>query len=112
MVNCGGEPRTEEPLLERDDAELLPLTGQGPVRRAGHVRLPLVPELGPRATLYRLPSGSLVWCVRVRWLDRTQVRWCSTETLREYAERHRLRDLRVRIDRLVSLVRRGVDAAR
>lgn len=72
------------------------------VRCLGEVRLPLAGPYRPRARLYRLPSGDLVWVVRLWERDRAVGRVVRTETLRTYADASRLPALRRAIDAVVA----------
>jgi len=67
------------------------------------VRVPLAGPYRPWATLYRLPDGRLVWCLRCWEVDRALVRCVSTDVLRTFAELNRLPTLRGELDRLVAI---------
>jgi hypothetical protein len=55
------------------------------VRRIARVRVPITLTVRPWATLYRLPDGRRLWCLRL-WEGEAPRRRCvSTERLRAYA---------------------------
>jgi hypothetical protein len=81
-----------------------PRPGSHRVVRIGRVRVPLAGAHRPWASLYRLPDGRELWCVRL-WEDGQPVRrTVSTATLLSYARRSRLRQLETEI---LELGRRG-----
>jgi hypothetical protein len=78
-----------------------PRRGPTPVRRVGRVRLPLALNYRPWATLYRLPDGRLLWCVRLWFRDHAEPRCVGTDTLRRFAAVNDLADVRAEVDALV-----------
>jgi len=55
------------------------------------VRVPLTLTVAPWATLYRLPDGRRLWCLRLRDADgAVRTRCVAPDRLREYARRSRL----------------------
>jgi hypothetical protein len=70
------------------------------VRRVGSLRVPLTLHVRPRATLYRLPDGRTVWCLRLWEEDGPIPRCVSTPTFRAFARTQRLPELTAAIDRL------------
>ena len=86
-------------------AEHAPSTRPEPrrsVRRIGRLRLPLTTCCRPWLTLYRLPDGRLLWCVRLWALDRAEPRVVTTDTLRRFADQNRLPQFRADVDRLLA----------
>jgi len=74
-----------------------PAPGSYRVLRIGRLRVPLAGAYRPWATLYRMPDGREVWCVRL-WEEGGPVRRAlSTSTLLGYARRSRLRRLEAQI---------------
>jgi hypothetical protein len=65
------------------------------------VRLPLAGPYRPRARLFQLPDGRLLWQVRLWQVDRAVTRTVSTDVLRAFAQINRFRLLEVEIDALV-----------
>jgi hypothetical protein len=63
------------------------------VVRVGRLRVPIAGAYQPWATLYRLPDGRELWCLRLWEGDRPVRRTVGTPTLLEYARRSRLRTL-------------------
>jgi hypothetical protein len=86
------EPPIAEPVPRRTPARCV---------RLGEVRLPLAGPYAPRARLFRLPDGRLVWHVRLWEVDRAVPHVVPTETLRAFARLNGLATLRAEIDRLV-----------
>jgi hypothetical protein len=76
--------------------------GSPRVRRVGRLRLPLAGPYRPWATLYRLPSGYLVWCLGLWHVDHVERRCVSTDTLRWFARLNRFHALLREIDGLVA----------
>jgi hypothetical protein len=70
-------------------------------RPVGEVRLPLAGPYHPRARLYRLPDGRLLWYVRLWDVDRVVLRVVSTSTLLRFARQNRLPALENEISSLV-----------
>lgn len=95
-----------EPIRTRS-SELRPRISR--TRAVGRVRLPLAGPYAPWATLYRLPDGRLLWCVRLWEGDRAVRRLVATDVLRAFARRNRLVDLAAALDVLVR--RAGDDGA-
>ncbi len=63
------------------------------VHRIGRVRVPIAGAYRPWATLYRLPDGRELWCLRL-WEDGHAVRRVvGTPLLLEHARKSRLRQL-------------------
>ncbi len=77
---------TPEPLPLASD-ELAPAAR---CRRLGAVRLPLAGPYRPLATLYELPDGRRLWCVRLWEVDRPVRRCLSTGYLIAFARLNRL----------------------
>src|SRR5690348_3555043 len=75
------------------------------VRRIGFVRIPLAGPYRPKATLYRLPDGSLIWCLRLWNVDHAEPRCASTSAMRSFARRARLPELARQIEELVATSR-------
>lgn len=69
----------------------------------GEVRLPLAGPYFPRARLYRLPDGRLLWHVRLWEVDRAVAHLVSTHVLRTFAQVNRLPKLEAEIVGLVHL---------
>lgn len=81
MSSVGAAERPSPPCPEPNE----PLAPATRVRRIARVRVPLTLTVAPWATLYRLPDGRPLWCVRL-WDGRTPRRRCvSTATLLAYA---------------------------
>ena len=88
-----------------------------PVRRrttlprgfVGEIRLPLGGPYLPRARLFRLPDGRLLWKVRLWDVDRVVVHVVPTGTLRTFAQINGLPALEAEI---VALVEHAVEATR
>ena len=59
-------------------------------RRLGAVRLPIAGPYRPLATLYELPDGRRLWCVRLWDVDRPVRRCLSTSYLLAFARLNRL----------------------
>jgi len=55
------------------------------VVRLGRVRVPLSLTVRPWATLYRLPDGRTLWCVRLRDAGEIRTRCIGTDRLLAYA---------------------------
>jgi hypothetical protein len=72
------------------------------VRRVGELRLPLGGPYRPRARLYRLPDGRLLWRVRLWEYDRPVVHLLPTAVLHEFARRNGLRQLALDLEELVA----------
>jgi hypothetical protein len=72
-----------------------PTSPRGPRRvlRIGRLRVPLAGAYRPWATLYRLPDGREIWCLRLWDGDHPVRRVVSTSVLLAYARRSRLRQL-------------------
>jgi hypothetical protein len=75
----------------------------------GEVRLPLGGPYLPRARLYQLPDGRLLWRVRLWEVDRAVPRVVSTHVLRTFARVNRLPGLEAEI---AALVQRAVEGTR
>ncbi|MCI4368575.1 MAG: hypothetical protein L3K09_03320 [Thermoplasmata archaeon] len=70
------------------------------VVRVGTLRLPIAGAYRPRVTLYRLPNGQRLWCLRL-WEGDGPVRRCvSTAVLLSYVRRSRLTAVEEEIHRL------------
>ena len=69
----------------------------GRLVRIGRLRVPLAGAYCPWATLYRLPDGRELWCLRLPEDGRPVRRVVSTATLVSYARRSRLRCLEAEI---------------
>ncbi len=67
------------------------------VVRVGRLRVPIAGAYQPWATLYRLPDGRELWCLRLWEGDHPVRRTLGTSTLLEYARRSRLRQLEAEI---------------
>jgi hypothetical protein len=70
------------------------------VRALGRVRLPLAGPYRPWATLYRMPDGRRLWCVRLWELDGPVTRCFSTGYLVAFARLNGLDALREEIERI------------
>jgi len=76
---------------------LRPATGSYRIVRVGRLRVPIAGPYQPWATLYRLPDGRELWCLRL-WDEGGPVRRVvTTSTLLSYARRSRLRELEAEI---------------
>ena len=74
-----------------------PSPGTYRVLRVGRLRVPIAGAHRPWATLYRMPDGRELWCLRL-WEEGHPVRRVlATSTLLEYARRSRLRSLEAEI---------------
>ena len=85
-----------------DPAELARPTRRRRTRTIGRVRLPLAGPYAPWATLYELPDGRRVWCVRLWDIDRPVRRCLPTGLLRAYARLNGLGELEHAIDTLAA----------
>jgi hypothetical protein len=90
------DPNASQPVPRRTNRR---------VRLIGELRLPLAGPYRPRARLYLLPDGRLVWTVRLWDVDRPVCRTFSTATLRRFARRSRLVATEQEIDALVHCAR-------
>jgi hypothetical protein len=91
MSICGGEPHARESVLASD--EHLRTRGgarETRVRRLGRLRVPIALHYQPWATLYRLPDGRLLFCVRLWEGERPVTRVVDVATVRAYARQNRL----------------------
>jgi hypothetical protein len=79
------------------------------VRKIGELRLPLAGPYRPRARLYLLPDGRLLWHVRLWEVDRPVAHLVNTDTVRAFACLNGLRTVLAEID---ALYRRGRAEAR
>ena len=70
-------------------------------RPVAEVRLPLAGPYRPRARLYRISDGRLLWTVRLWDVDRATTRVVSTDTLRRFARLNRLPGLEAELDAAV-----------
>jgi hypothetical protein len=86
------EPLPSQPVRRRPTAR---------VRFMGEVRLPLAGSYRPRARLFRLPNGRLLWRIRLWEYDRAVPHVVPTDVLRTFARVNRLPELRRAIDALV-----------
>jgi hypothetical protein len=75
----------------------------------GEVRLPIAGPYRPRARLYRLPDGRLLWCVRLWEHDRAVRHALPTSALRAFARVNGLPRLAAEIE---ALVRRSLEESR
>ena len=82
----------------------------GVVRRA-RIRVPLTLTVRPWATLYRLPDGREIWCLRLRDDGEVRTRCVPTERLRSYARRSGLRTLEADLRRATKRRGTGGDGA-
>jgi hypothetical protein len=78
----------------------------------GEVRLPLAGPYCPRARLYRLPNGRLLWKVRLWEFDQPVNHVLGTDTLRRYARANHLTRLAAAIEALVERALDPSDVAR
>ena len=100
MESTAQRTRSLEPLPTRSsDLSDLPTAR---VRRVGALRVPLAGPYYPRATLFRMPDGRLLWSVRLWEGDHVERRLFSTVVLRAFADRSGLSRLRSEIDDLVA----------
>ena len=86
------ESNASQPVLRRTN---------GRVRAIGELRLPLAGPYRPRARLYLLPDGRLLWRVRLWEFDRAVTHLVGTTTLRHFARVNDLPLLRAEIEQLV-----------
>ncbi len=75
----------------------------------GAVRLPLAGPYLPRARLFQLPDGRLLWQLRLWEVDRAVVHLVSTEVLRTFARVNRLPTLEAEV---AALVQQALEATR
>ena len=75
-------------------------------KRLGAVRLPLAGPYRPLATLYELPDGRRLWCVRLWDIDRPVRRCLSTGYLLAFARLNGLAALALEIRQIAG---RGAD---
>ncbi len=75
----------------------------------GELRLPLAGPYRPRARLYRLSDGRLLWRVRLWERDRAVLHVVSTDVLRTFARVNRLPRLE---EEIRSLVQSALEATR
>jgi len=69
-------------------------------RRIGRLRLPIALTAHPWATLYEMPDGTRLWCVRLWDEDRAVRRCFATGYLVAFARLNHLEALRVEIEEL------------
>ena len=75
------------------------------------VRVPVTLHVRPWATLYRLPDGRRIWCVRLPREDGEPVHRCvPTDRLLAYARSSALSELEADLRRALALAERGGDA--
>jgi len=67
----------------------------------GEVRLPLAGPYCPRARLFRMPDGRLLWRVRLWEYDRAVTHAVSTDVLRTFARVNGLGSLTAEVEDLV-----------
>ncbi|MGP8072491.1 MAG: hypothetical protein ACLPZM_05115 [Thermoplasmata archaeon] len=72
------------------------------IRYLGEVRLPLTGPYCPRARLFRLPDGRLLWQVRLWEYDRAVPHLVPTDVLRTFARVNGLENLANEVEVLVS----------
>jgi hypothetical protein len=84
---------------ERTDTIRLPL-GRTATRRIGRLRLPIALTARPWATLYEMPDGTRLWCVRLWDEDRAVRRCFTTGYLIAFARLNGLDALRAEIEEL------------
>ena len=103
MAMSGGEPHVVGPCAAIDEHPVPQcLGGAARVRRIGRLRLPVTLTCQPWATLYRLPDGRLVFCVRLWGTGGPVTRVLPLATVRAYARRSRLDALAREIDDLLA----------
>lgn len=69
-------------------------------RRLGSVRLPLAGPYRPLATLFELPDGRRLWCVRLWEIDRPVRRCLTTRYLLAFARLNGFDGLATEIERV------------
>ena len=84
-------------------AEIAPPRRPRRARRIGRLRLPIAGPYRPWATLYELPDGRRLWCVRLWDVDRPVRRCLPTGLLVAFARLNGLDELRREIERLAEL---------
>ena len=84
---------------ERTLAVRLP-PGRTTPRRIGRLRLPIALTARPWATLYEMPDGTRLWCVRLWDEDRAVRRCFTTGYLIAFARLNRLDALRAEIEEI------------
>lgn len=87
------QPSTGAQPLEPLPLAIAERTPRARPRRIGSVRLPLAGPYRPLATLYELPDGRRLWCVRLWDVDRPVSRCLSTGYLLAFARLNRLEEL-------------------
>jgi hypothetical protein len=103
MARTRRESSTWEPVPHAFDehptagSAVPPVAGSHRVVRIGRLRVPLAGAYRPWATLYRLPDGRELWCLRLWEGGRPVRRAVSNATLISYARRSRLRRLEAQI---------------
>jgi len=78
----------------------------------GEVRLPLAGPYRPRARLYQLPDGRLLWHVRLWEDDRAVAHLVPTSVLAAFARVNRLPQLEAEIDQQVERALEGTRVRR
>jgi hypothetical protein len=74
--------------------------GRSTPRRIGRLRLPIALTARPWATLYEMPDGTRLWCVRLWEEDRAVRRCFTTGYLIAFARLNGLDALRAEIEEL------------
>ena len=83
-------------------AELAPRRARRRPRTIGRLRLPIAGPYAPWATLYELPDGRRLWCVRLWEVDRPVRRCLPTGLLVAFARLNGLDVLRREIEALAA----------
>lgn len=104
--------------LHEGSPEVQPVPEPLPVRatrratyRIARVRVPLTLTVRPWATMYLLPDGRRIWCLRLRECGEVRRRCVPTDRLRRYARESGLDELESAIEEAESIARRrGSDA--
>lgn len=100
MESTAQRTRTVEPLPTCSSEHFGISTA--PLRRVGTLRVPLGGPYRPKASLFRMPDGRLLWSVRLWVVDHVERRLVSTHVLRTFADRSGLARLQSEIDDLVA----------
>jgi hypothetical protein len=102
MENRGGEPRSKATSCAIDERTRPSAPEpEGRVRRIGRLRVPLTLTCRPWATLFVMPDGRALWCVRLWDGAGPAKRLLPTTTLRAYARASGLSELEREIAELL-----------
>jgi hypothetical protein len=100
-LNDAPERAPENPAYAIDELARRPRRARA--RKLGRVRLPIAGPYRPWATLYRLPDGRRLWCVRLWDIYRPVRRCLTTGMLVAFARLNGLTALRREIEALDAL---------